>query len=66
MESDTCYGDFMATIIWRLTGNLINYVFYMKTPDNFQTNFTIIKSLKNITLHTVSIQAMKQAMKNFQ
>ena len=55
MESDTFYGDFMAKLIWRLSGNLIYNVFSVKIPDNFQTNFTI-KSRKSITLHTTSIR----------
>ena len=31
----------MVKLIWRLSGNLIYYVFSMKAPDNLQTNFTI-------------------------
>ena len=42
MESDTFYGDFMAKLIWRLSGNMIHHVFSMKTTDNLYTNFTII------------------------
>ena len=41
MESDTSYGDFMVKLIWRLSGNLIYHVCFMKTPDNLQANFTI-------------------------
>ena len=31
MEIDTFYGDFMANLIWRLSGNLISHVFSMKS-----------------------------------
>ena len=41
MENDTPYGDFMVKLIWRLSGKLIYHVFFMKIPDNLQTNFSI-------------------------
>ena len=40
------YGDYMANLIWVLSGNLIYHVFSMKTPDNIQTNFTITSPYK--------------------
>ena len=46
MESDTFYEYFMVEVTWRLSGNLIYHVFYIKTPDNLQTNFTIKSSCK--------------------
>ena len=44
MESDTSYGDFMAKLIWRPSGNLIYHIFSMKSPDNLQTTLTIKSS----------------------
>ena len=41
MESDTFSEDFMLELIWRLSGYLIYHVFFMKTPGNSLTNFTI-------------------------
>ena len=41
MESDTFNGEFMVKLIWRLSGNLIYHVFFMKTLGNLHTNFTI-------------------------
>ena len=39
----------MAKLIWRLSDNLIYFVFSMETPENLQTNFTI-KSQKKVSL----------------
>ena len=36
MESDTCYGDFMVKLIWKLSGNLIYHAFSMKPNTPFQ------------------------------
>ena len=47
------YGDFIVKLVWVLSGNLIYNIVSMKTPDNFQTNFTM-KSLKKVSLSTLS------------
>ena len=59
MESDTCYGDFIVKSIWKLSDYLIYRVFFMKTPDNIQTNFTIKSSHY---LHTVSILTIMETV----
>ena len=33
LESDTFYEDFMAELIWRLSGNLIHHDLSIKIPD---------------------------------
>ena len=36
MESDSVYGDFMVKLMWRFSGNLIYYVFSIKSIINLQ------------------------------
>ena len=57
-ESDASYGDFMAKLIWRLSGNLIYHIYPIRIPDNLHTNFTIksqkvsLSTLPPYNLHT--------------
>ena len=53
VESDTMYGDFMVTLIWRLYDNLSNHVFSIKNLHDLQANVTI-KSPKKVSISTLS------------
>ena len=52
--SDTFYADILVKLIWRFSGDLIYHVFFIKSPDNFQTNFTIKYPFK-VSLSTLSL-----------
>ena len=47
----------MVKLIWGMSGNLAHYVFFIKVPDNLQTNFTIKSPYKvspSTCLHTMA------------
>ena len=37
MESDRFYGDSVVKLVWRLSGNFIYHVFYVKLQKNYIT-----------------------------
>ena len=44
MERNTFNRDFILKLLWKLSCNLIFFVFSMKTPDNLQAIIFTIKS----------------------
>ena len=41
MESDTFLWRFHGKLVWRLSGNLLCYVFFIKTPDKIHNFYKV-------------------------